>query len=123
MSDDRITANLPASDMGRTAAFYAALGFETVFRSDDWMIMLRGQLELEFFSFPDVEKWTSSFSACIRVDDLDNLYIAFQQAGLSENPRDIPRLTPPVKLPGVPRMFALVDADGSLLRCLENGGD
>lgn len=123
MSDDRITANLPASDVGRTAAVYAALGFKTVFRSDDWMILLRGQLALEFFSFPDVDKWTSSFSACTQVDDLDNLYIAFQLAGLSADPRDIPRLTPPVKLPGVPRMFALVDADGSPLRCLENGGD
>jgi len=123
MSDDRITANLPASDMGRTAAFYAALGFDTVFRSDDWMILLRGQLELEFFSFPDVDKWNSSFSACIRVDDLDKLYLDFLRAGLSANPRDIPRLTAPVTLPGVPRMFALVDSDGSLLRCLENGAD
>jgi hypothetical protein len=38
-------------------------------------------------------------------------------------PRDntsIPRLTGAFKLPNAPRMFALVDPDGSLLRVLEN---
>jgi hypothetical protein len=121
MALDRITANLPARDMGRTAAFYAALGFGVAYRDDGWMILERGPLEVEFFAHPGLDPWASDFSACIRVDDLDALYAEFGRAGLSDNPRDIPRLTGPVRLPGVPRMFALVDLDGSLLRCLENG--
>jgi hypothetical protein len=121
MSNDRITANLPSSDFGRTAAFYGQLGFERLYRSEEWMILLRGPLELEFFHFPDVDPLTSSFSACIRVDDLDGLYAAFQAASLSDYPRATPRLTPPEQRPGIPRMFALIDCDGSLLRCLQNG--
>jgi hypothetical protein len=123
VSQDRITANLPASDFGRTEAFYQRLGFATDFRDEGWMIMSRGMLEVEFFGFPDVDPLTSSFSACIRVDDLDGLYADFGLAGLSSNPHATPRLTPPVKMRGVPRMFALVDCDGSLLRCLQNGPD
>lgn len=118
---DRVTANLPARDMDATAAFHVRLGFAPGFKDGGWMILSRGPLVIEFFPFPDLDPWRSSFSACIRVDDLDKLYIDFAKAGLSADPRDIPRLTPPVQIPGVLRMFALVDADGSLLRCLENG--
>jgi hypothetical protein len=118
---DRVTANLPARDMGRTEAFYHRLGFATGFRDDGWMILTRGPLEIEFFPHPTLDPWASDFGACVRVDDLDRLYADFQSAGLSADPRDIPRLTPPVKQPRVPRMFGLVDENGSLLRCLENG--
>ncbi len=120
MADDRITANLPSRDFDRTEGFYAALGFSAGFKDDGWMILDRGPLQIEFFPNPDLDPAQSSFSACIRVDDLDGLFAAFQRAGLSANPRATPRLTPPQKQPGVPRMFALVDGDGSLLRCLEN---
>lgn len=120
MSDDRITANLPSADLNRTESFYMQLGFSTDFRDSGWMIMKRGKLEVEFFSFPDHNPRTGSFSACIRVDDLDGLYAAFGTLGLTDNCYSIPRLTAPVKLPNVPRMFALIDCDGSLLRCLEN---
>ena len=117
---DRITANLPSRDFDQTAAFYARLGFHTVYRDDGWMILARGPLVAEFFPHPGLDPKTSWFSACIRVDDLDALYDDFRQAGLSDNPRDIPRLTPPEHRPPVPRMFALVDPDGSLWRCLQN---
>lgn len=123
MSDDRITANLPAADFDRTEDFYRSLGFATDFKDSDWMILSRGPLELEFFPHPNVDPLTSWFSACIRVDDLDGLYAAFGTAGLSDDPCATPRLKGPVKTPGVPRMFALVDCDGSLLRCLQNGPD
>jgi len=123
MSDDRITANLPAADFGRTEDFYRSLGFATDFKDSGWMILSRGSLGLEFFPHPDVDPLTSWFIACIRVDDLDGLYAAFRTSGLSDNPCATPRLTGPVKTPGVPRMFVLVDCDGSLLRCLQNGPD
>ena len=122
MPGDRITANLPCRDFAATAAFYAALGFAPAYRSDGWMILTRGPLEVEFFPWPDLDPYTSNASACVRVDDLEGLLSAWRSAGLTDNPRAIPRLTGIIKLPGVPRMFALVDADGSLLRILENGG-
>ena len=122
MPADRITANLPSRDFTATAAFYAALGFEPGFRDDGWMILNRGPLELEFFPWPDLDPYASNASACVRVDDLDGLLTSWRDAGLSANPCHFPRLTGVVKHPGVPRMFALVDPDGSLLRVLENGG-
>jgi catechol 2,3-dioxygenase-like lactoylglutathione lyase family enzyme len=120
---DRITANLPSRDFDATIAFYGRLGFEVAYRDDHWLILERGALELEFFPYPDLDPASSSFSACIRVDDLDWLYADFCRAGLSTDPRATPRLTPPEQRPGIPRMFALVDPDGSLLRCLSNSGE
>ena len=122
MPGDRITANLPSRNFAATAALYAALGFEPAYRDTGWMILTRGPLEVEFFPWPDLDPFASNASACVRVDDLDGLLATWRGAGLSDNPRQIPRLTGVVKHPGVPRMFALVDGDGSLLRVLENGG-
>ena len=117
---DRISANLPSRDLDKTAVFYEALGFTVGFKDDGWMILNRGPLELEFFPMPDLNPKTSWFSACVRVNDLDALYAAFLRAGLSDNCRDTPRLSPPADEHGM-RMFALVDLDGSLLRCIDNG--
>lgn len=117
---DRITANLPSRDFARTERFCAALGFETEFKDDGWMILRRASLELEFFPHPDCDPRSSWFSACVRVDDADALHEAWRGAGLPSDPRAIPRLTGFVRHPGAPRMFALVDEDGSLLRCIDN---
>jgi catechol 2,3-dioxygenase-like lactoylglutathione lyase family enzyme len=117
---DRITANLPARDMAKTAAFYADLGFAEAYRSDGWMILKRGPLELEFFSHPDCDPRTSWFSACIRVDEPEALLKEWQGAGLPAEHRSIPRLTGFFKPPGAPRIFALVDLNGSLLRVIDN---
>lgn len=118
MTVDRVTANLPSRDFDATAAFYGALGFACDYRDNSWMILSRGPLEIEFFSAPTLVPSESWHSACIRVRDLDALWASFQAARLSRDPRSIPRLTPAREiLPGL-RMFALVDCDGSLLRCL-----
>jgi hypothetical protein len=118
---DRITANLPSRDFGATAAFYGTLGFAVDFRNEGWMILSRGPLVLEFFPHPTVDPLSSWFSACIRVDDIDGLLAEWRKAGLPSDATSTPRLTGTFKLPDAPRMFALVDEDGSLLRCLENG--
>jgi catechol 2,3-dioxygenase-like lactoylglutathione lyase family enzyme len=119
--DDRITANLPSRDFAATRAFYAKLGFDVAFRNDAWMILERGPLEVEFFPHPEIDPRASSFSACVRVDDLDGLLAAWRGAGLPDDDKAIPRLTGIFKIPYAPRMFALVDPDGSLLRVLDNG--
>jgi len=117
---DRITANLPSKDFASTAAFYGKLGFSEDFRNDGWMILSRGPLVLEFFPHPELDKWTSWFSACVRVDDIEGLRQAWLAADLPAERTAIPRLTGIFKLDGAPRMFAVVDEDGSLLRVLDN---
>jgi hypothetical protein len=80
----------------------------------------RGPLELEFFHMPDLKPKESWFSACIRVDDLDVLYADFLKAGLPEDRSSMPRIGKiEVEAHGI-RLFALVDPEGSLLRCIDN---
>ncbi len=117
---DRITANLPARSTDDTASFYERLGFVVEFKDDGWLIVRRGSLELEFFAHPELDPRTSCFSACVRVGDLDALYAAFQTAGLPDDCFSMPRLTPPVVEEHGMRIFALVDLNGSLLRCIDN---
>ena len=117
---DRITANLPAISFDATEAFYASLGFTTSWKDSGWMILRRGALELEFFPYPDLDPFQSSFSACIRVDDLDALHAEFSRAGVTVAHRGIPRITAPITEPFGLRLFFLVDPNGSLLRCIDN---
>ncbi len=118
---NRVTANLPSRDFDRTERFYGALGFGRDYRGEGWMILRRGPLEIEFFAHPGCDPKTSWFSACVRVDEPDALYDEWRRVGLSDDPKDQPRLTGFFKHEGAPRMFALVDEDGSLLRCIDNG--
>ncbi len=114
---DRITANLPSRSFDLTAAFYRALGFRVVHRDAAWMGMDRDGMELEFFPHPGLDPARSWFSACAWVADLDALHRAWRASALPAE--GIPRMTAPAEIaPGL-RMFALVDLDGSLLRCLE----
>ncbi len=118
---DRLTANLPSRDTKKTAAFYETLGFTTGYNDGGWMIVNRGPLELEFFHMPDLKPKESWFSACIRVDDLDGLYAEFQKVGLPDDCRSVPRIGKIETEPHGIRLFCVVDPDGSLLRCIDNG--
>jgi catechol 2,3-dioxygenase-like lactoylglutathione lyase family enzyme len=114
---DHVAANLPARDLDETAAFYAWLGFGVEYRSADWMVLRRDALELEFFLHPDLEPASSWHNASVWVADLDALHRAWAAGELP--PEGAPRLTEPAYLPSGYRMFALVDPNGSLLRCLQ----
>ncbi|AJE48262.1 bleomycin resistance protein [Celeribacter indicus] len=118
---ETITANLPSRDFARTEAFYARLGFETRFRDDGWMILGLGDTQAEFFPHPEVDPKTSWFSACLRSDDIEALHARFSGAGLPTDRLSIPRLTGIFKHASAPRMFALVDEDGSLWRVIDQG--
>ncbi len=117
---DRITANLPAREFAATADFYGRLGFAVDYRDDHWMILTRGPLVLEFFAHPGIDPRSSAFSACVRVDDPDALLDEWRKIGLASDSAAIPRLTGFFKPGTAPRMFALVDPDGSLLRAIDN---
>ena len=113
---ERVTANLPARDFDETERFYKSLGFAVAFRDKGWMILSRGPLEIEFFPHPDLEPSQSWFSACVRVDEVNALHADWSKLGLSA--KGIPRITDPADEPWGFRIFALVDPNGSLLRCL-----
>jgi hypothetical protein len=115
---DVVTANLPAIDFDITANFYETLGFEVEFRDEEWMILSRGALEIEFFPHPKLNPSDSWFSACVYVADIDGLYQTWSEVGLADH--GIPRLTALSNQVSGSRMFALVDPNGSLLRCMSS---
>lgn len=118
---DRVTANLPSRDFDQTVAFYGRLGFAVAYRDAGWLILARDTLMLEFFPHPELDPYASWFSACLRLDDPDKMLAEWQNLGLSSDHRAIPRLTGFVPASGgAPRMFALIDPDGSLLRVIDN---
>lgn len=82
---DHATPNLPSRDFEITSRFFTPLGFEQAWRDEGWMILKRGDLTLEFFPHPDVDPWTSSFSCCLRLDDLDAFYADCKGGGPAGN--------------------------------------
>ena len=66
---DRSVPNLPSRDFASSVGFYGRFGFFPTFRDDTWLILRRGAIELEFFPFPDLEPYASSFSASSFSDD------------------------------------------------------
>ena len=118
------TANpaLPASDLGATAGFYAQLGFESVYRSDGWVILRRGTAQLEFFPHPDVDPATSAFGCALRLDDLAAFYAVCVAAGVPESAQGWPRIHPPRLDESGLTIAYLVDPDGTLLHLVQNEG-
>lgn len=116
---DLATPNLPSRDLDGTEAFYGAFGFTTTFRDDAWLILRRGDLQLEFYPAPDVDPYASSAMCCLRVADVDELYAAILAAGVPEKRRDMPRLHPVERQDWGLRAGALVDPDGTQLTLVE----
>ena len=117
---DLATPNLPSPDFEATSRFYAGLGFSQSWRDNNWMILTRGELMLEFFPYEGLDPYTSSFSCCLRLDDLDSFYAVCRAAGVPEARTGIPRLVPArVEASGM-RIAYLVDPHGTLLRLVQN---
>ncbi|TDT02270.1 bleomycin resistance protein [Erwinia rhapontici] len=117
---DRATPNLPSRSFTKTEHFYRQIGFTTQYKDEHWLIMLRGDLTLEFFPHQDLDPYSSWFSCCLRLDDLDGFYAVLQDAGIEEKCEDFPRIHPPREQPWGLRMGALVDHDGTLIRLISN---
>ncbi|MFN3944978.1 MAG: bleomycin resistance protein [Allosphingosinicella sp.] len=117
---DHATPNLPSRDFDATAAFYARLGFETEWRGESWMILMRGTVMLEFFPHPGLDPLESWFSCCLRLDDLDGFCAAVRAAGVPERTEGYPRLHPPRREPSGITIAYFVDLDGTLLRLVQN---
>ncbi len=117
---DYSTPNLPSRRFDKTVQFYAALGFEEVYRDKNWMILRRSEITLEFFPHPDLDPFTSWFSCCLRLDDLDAFYAICKAAGLPEANTGHPRLHAPKDEAWGGRMGAMIDNDGTLVRLIQN---
>lgn len=117
---DHATPNLPARNFDETEAFYAKLSFVPSWKDAGWMILRRGAVMLEFFPYPDLDPVESSFSCCLRLDDLDSIVDAAQRAGVPIGEAGIPRLSLPRREHSGLRIAYLIDPEGTLLRLIQN---
>jgi catechol 2,3-dioxygenase-like lactoylglutathione lyase family enzyme len=117
---DQATPNLPSRDFEATSRFYGALGFVVTSRDDKWMVLRRGALVLEFFPHPDLDPAESWFSCCLRLDEMTRFHDAIKAAGVREAETGFPRLVAPRNEASGLMIAYLVDADGSLIRLIQN---
>lgn len=117
---DTAAPNLPSRDFAASAAFYGGLGLEVVYRADDWLILRRDLLQLEFFPDPDLDPFANTFMCCLRVDDLDGWYDRIVEAGVPEGVTGFPRHHPPRDEPWGGRAAYLLDPDGTQLTIIQN---
>ncbi len=115
-ADDLAIPTLPCRSVSATVDFYRRLGFEGGAHAADseYAILRRGAVELHFFTHRDLvpaESWAGCY---IRVQDVASVY---RDMSASPLPRTgIPRIEALEDKPWGLREFAVVDADGNLLR-------
>lgn len=117
---DRALPNLPSREFAATAEFYGRFGFREHSRDDDWLILRRGTLQLEFFPFSDLDPRASAFMCSIRVADLDELHADIVRSGVPLVASGIPRLSPIARQPWGQRAGFLNDIDGTQLHLIED---
>ncbi len=110
--------NLPSRDLGATAEFYGGFGFRELHRDDGWLVLRRGDLQLEFFRKDDLEPRGHDFGCCLRVADLQGLYDAVLAAGVPQKRYGLPSVRPIVTQSWGQQMSTLLDPDGNLLRMI-----
>lgn len=116
MALEKLHPIFPRADFDVSEAFYARLGFETVFKSSEagYLLLRRDAVEVHFFLKPDNDKWTSDHGAYLRPADVDAL--SAEIAALDLPSEGIPRFHPAEDKPWGIRELALLDPDGNLIR-------
>ncbi len=117
---DSATPNLPARDFELTERFYATLGFTCGWKDAGWMILNRGDVQLEFFAYPDIDPAASSFSCCLRLDDMPGFVAQCLAADIPDTRTGWPRIHPPRREASGLDIAYLIDPDGTLLRLIQN---
>jgi catechol 2,3-dioxygenase-like lactoylglutathione lyase family enzyme len=113
-NEAQVIPTLPSRSLLATIAFYERLGFEGELIGDGYAIVTFGPIELHFFPHPEL-KPEECYSGCyVRVEDVDRLHAQWLAANLPG--KGIPRIEHVEDKPWGMREFALLDADGNLLK-------
>jgi len=112
---DKSIPVLPSRSLHATLDFYGKLGFiGRLLAADTYAILTRGNLELHFFSYPDLKPHECYAGCYMRVEDVDGLHEAFAPAKIPSF--GIPRMEKVEDKPWLMREFALLDEDGNLVK-------
>jgi uncharacterized protein (TIGR02246 family) len=109
---------LPAIDLDGTRAFFRTLGFAAAYFSPPdgrgYLIVTRGEIELHFFSHPQLGSVENCAGCYWRVENADALHAEYARLRLPS--AGAPSLSAIENKPWGMREFALVDPNGNLVR-------
>ena len=108
----------PSRDLQATSTFYGGFGFVELHRDENWLVLRRGDLQLEFFLKQDLQPRGHDFACCLRVADLEGLYESVLAAGVPQQRYGRPSVRPITTQPWGQRMSTVLDPDGNLLRMI-----
>ena len=111
---EKMSPILPSRNIANSEAFYARLGFRTIFKNGQYLLMRRENAEVHFFLHEKHRPEASDHAAYLRPSDIEALSSEFAKLEL---PRDgIPRFEPATVKPWRMKELAIVDPDGNLIR-------
>ncbi len=105
---------LPARNIAVSEAFYARLGFFTIYRDNTYLLMERENAEVHFFLHEKHKPEASDHGAYLRPSDIEALSAEFTKLNLPRT--GIPRFEPAELKPWGMKELAIVDPDGNLIR-------
>ena len=112
---EKLSPILPSRDLDAAEAFWARLGFATVYKdAAEYLLMRREGAEIHFWLNRDLEPARNDAGAYLRPSDIDALDAEWGALGLPAT--GVPRLVRVEDKPWGMRELALVDADGNLIR-------
>jgi len=111
---EKMSPILPSRNIANSESFYARLGFWTVFRNHEYLLMKRDNAEVHFFLHEKHKPDASDHPAYLRPSDIDALSVEFAALGLPRH--GIPRFEPAEIKPWRMKELVVVDPDGNLLR-------
>lgn len=111
---EKLSPILPARDIPQAEAFYARLGFHTVYRDDEYLLMKREGAEIHFFRHAALDPAANYGGAYLRPTDINALSREIAALGFPQ--KGVPRFEPAADKPWGMRELAIVDPDGNLIR-------
>ncbi len=111
---EKLSPILPARNIAVSEAFYARLGFHTIYRDDAYLLMKRENAEVHFFLHEKHKPEASDHGAYLRPSDIEALSAEFAALNLPHT--GIPRFEPAEIKPWRMKELVIVDPDGNLIR-------
>lgn len=112
---EKLSPVLPSCDIDATEAFWARLGFATVYKERaEYLLTRRDAAEVHFWLNPALEPGRNDAGAYLRPSDVDALDAEWGALGLPA--AGAPRLVRVEDKPWGMRELAVIDADGNLIR-------
>lgn len=105
-----IHPKLPMRNPAETKSYYREIGFDEIADYGDYLIMRRGQIEIHFFQFTELNPLENYGQVYIRASDVEKLYEDFLGGGIVIHPNG-----PLQKKPWGQTEFSLLDPDNNLL--------